>query len=302
MARKQKKEQRVFMPCLAFRPYYTVAYSMPADERGRWRKSNRPKVNAPEGVISARAEKRIRLAVQWLIICSDVKTVYSKKENKSFKFLLNFITLTLSEKQKHSDIELKNLLLNPFLDWMKRRHGANCYLWKAESQKDTGNIHFHITTNVFIHWKSIRRKWNELQYKIGYEKCFTDGNTNGKNSTDVKAVKNIKKIGFYLSKYFVKNQDDRRKIEGKLWGSSYNLSNIKVNLTAHDESFEEVAREFFERNETQYLKADYSEIYLHERIDSLKVHPVLRKKFQEIKREIVGDVKQQLRYEVESFF
>lgn len=302
MARSQKKTSPIYMRCLTFRPSYTVAYSLRADGLPMGRKSDRPKINSPAGVLSERAMRRIRNALNWMIICSDYKRVYSKKENKTFGFLINFITLTLSEKQKHSDQEIKSKLLNPFLDWMKRSHNANCYLWKAEAQKETGNIHFHITTNVFIHWKSIRRKWNELQYKLGYEKAFTDGNKDGKNSTDVHAVKNIKKIGWYLAKYFVKNETDRRQINGKLWGCSTNLSKLKITLTPHDDGFSAITEEFFHRNEFKLLKDDFSEVYIHSPLNKMKLPIEISKELRSIKEKINGGNDVRKIYTIESFY
>lgn len=302
MASRKKKPTVAYMTGVSIRANYTVLYSMRADGLPMSRGSSRPIKNQPDGVLSGRAIKRIRNAVNWLTICSDYKRVYSKKENKTFGFLLNFITLTLSEKQKHSDQYVKKHMLNPFLDWLHRSHGVNAYLWKAEAQKETGNIHFHITTNVFIHWKSIRKKWNEIQYRNGYEKAFTDGNVNGKNSTDVHAVKKMQSIGSYIAKYFVKNQNDRRKIDGKLWGASSNLSKLKINLCPHDVSFDETMQEYQFRNEFTFYKADFAEVFTHDPLSKMKLPPLIKERLAEIKTKINGGDSIKTFYEVDTFF
>jgi hypothetical protein len=43
------------------------------------------------------------------------------------------------------------------------------------------------------------------------------------NSTDIHALKSIQNVAAYLIKYMVKNEDNKRPIEGKLWGCSDNL-------------------------------------------------------------------------------
>lgn len=155
-------------------------------------------------ILSQKAKQNLRNCFQWLQIISNLKIVYSKKEKMSFKFKLAFITLTLSDVQKHSDEYIKNHMLEPFLKWMGRSHQANSYIWKAEVQNN-GNIHFHITTNKFIHWKSIRAKWNKILSNHGYCKVYQDGtNDKGNAATDIKAVKNEKQITGYIVNYVSK--------------------------------------------------------------------------------------------------
>ena len=55
------------------------------------------------GLMSYKANKRVRLAIDWMIFLAREKPLYSKEKKSNFTFKLNFITLTLSSKQKHSD-------------------------------------------------------------------------------------------------------------------------------------------------------------------------------------------------------
>jgi hypothetical protein len=174
-------------------------------------------------IISNDSVKKIRNALNNLYAISDVKYVYSKQSKKSFSFKLNFITLTLSSKQKHSDNEIKRKLLEPFLKWMQYNHNMNSYVWKAETQKN-GNIHFHITTNIFIHYKAIRNAWNRVQSKLNYiPNNYTMLDDDVPNSTDVHSVRNAKQCIGYMVKYMTKSEPDKRQIDGQMWNCSKNL-------------------------------------------------------------------------------
>lgn len=118
------------------------------------------------------------------------------------------------------------------------------YVWKAELQKN-GNIHFHLTTDIFIHYMLIRREWNNAISKLGYieryaqthsqltfdeynyyrsqqgssdieknKKAYSYGlrtNWRSPNTTDVKSVKNVKSLSAYLAKYLTKEAGDKEK-------------------------------------------------------------------------------------------
>lgn len=195
-------------------------------------------LNDTGGIISKAANKRILNAVNWLYFLSKKKT--TKKDNSYYTFRVNFITLTLPSKQKHPDNYIKSEMLNDFLEWMRYNFKVKSYIWKAEAQKN-GNIHFHITTNVFIEWKLIRDKWNLICRKHGYldsyqekfknatsvddylkirlhegvklsregaKKAFEAGkkdNWLNPNSTDVHSTKKVRKMAAYMAKYLTKN-------------------------------------------------------------------------------------------------
>jgi len=193
--------------------------------------------NHHQGKVSVKAQKRISNAIDWMLYLSADKKYYSPKHGKSFNFKLNFITLTLASKQRHSDQEIKNRLLNQFLLEMKRDHAVKNYLWRAESQRN-GNIHFHVITDRFIPWSTLRKSWNRIQEKLGYVAAYGSemrehhrngfqprpelfktwsleaqksayeagmrGNWSNPNSTDIHAIHKIRNLSAYLSKYFTK--------------------------------------------------------------------------------------------------
>lgn len=211
------------------------------------------------GIMSDKANKRVRLAIDWLINIAKEKTLSKNGVQTNFKYKLNFITLTLSSKQHHSDNEIKNKLLNQFLTELRTKHKCENYLWRAESQRN-GNIHFHICTDVFIAWRKLRTDWNRIQQKLDYIQDYKiKTGKEDPNSTDVHSIVKVKNLSAYLSKYCSKNSKGYvvmvskasatpfkpssfltykhpiinkkanfyRQIYGRLWGMSSNLSKLK---------------------------------------------------------------------------
>jgi hypothetical protein len=210
------------------------------------------------GVMSEKASKRLKNAVNWLVASAKNKTVYSKTAKKHFFFKINFVTLTLPTTDHDiSDHFFKSKLLHAFINTCRNSHDLKNYVWKVETQAN-GNIHAHFTTDTFIHHQDLRKIWNRILTKNGILQKYTakhsamtlddyinDNNPRNKkdietltkrfkngcsegwtnpNTTDVHSVKSVSDIAAYLCKYMTKNDSDRRKIKGRLWGCSYNLS------------------------------------------------------------------------------
>ena len=230
--------------------------------------------NDNAGVISAKASKRLTNAVNWLVASAKSKSVFDKKTGKTFNFKINFITLTLPTLGHNvSDHHFKAVMLHAFINNCRYKYGMQNFVWKVEAQAN-GNIHAHFTTDVYIPWQSLRRMWNKILTKNGiidiYHRKHKDlsfdqyyrlyATTSGKsadalrkaydygvstnwqdpNTTDVHAVHKVKDVGAYLAKYMSKSDADRRKISGRLWSCSYNLSdsNKLVIEMSHPDDFE----------------------------------------------------------------
>jgi hypothetical protein len=181
--------------------------------------------NSHKGKVSAKAQKEIKTAVNWLVASAKLKQVYHKPTKKMHSFKVNFITLTLPDTPEPiSEKSFKEDLLNPFLTNLRKSYGLNNYVWKLELQQN-GKIHAHITTDSFLHWSDLRRLWNVRLIKCGYMQLFKDtfGHTNP-NSTDVHAVYKVKDIAAYISKYMSKDADQATTIKGKIWACNYELS------------------------------------------------------------------------------
>src|SRR5699024_2849989 len=192
--------------------------------------------------MSKGAQKRIRRAINWLVYLSNQRTKRLPSRRVVSNFQVSFITLSLPSKQMHSHKEIKERCLNQFLTICRKRFNMKNYVWKAELQVN-GNIHFHITTDVFIHYMKIRKIWNQCINVLGYvdryastfgklsfeeycywrrqngnpkkkslRKAFNYGNkTNcsNPNCTDVHSVKNVKNLASYMAKYLTKDLCDK---------------------------------------------------------------------------------------------
>lgn len=237
------------------------------------------KDNSNKGVMSAKATRRLTNAVNWLVASAKQKWIFERSSNKRYSFKVNFITLTLPTTEHNvSDNEFKSVLLHNFINSCRYKYGLANYVWKVETQEN-GNIHAHFTTDTFIHWKDVRKTWNDILEKKGIidsytekhekmtfedyvkvygkgdktdlqrlRKSFIYGTERGwkdPNSTDVHSVFKVKDLAAYLAKYMSKKEEDRRQVSGRLWSCSYNLSeNNKLVLEMHGNSDNDLVRDF----------------------------------------------------------
>lgn len=274
MANKGKYKPKIFVPCASVSPSSITRYSYPIEG---WQKTQRftenmanLEDNSHDGIISWKSSRKIQKAITWMLFLSKRKFVTDQLTGKKFSFMLNFITLTLPATQVHTDQEIKDKCLNNFLTVIRKK-GVKNYIWRAEAQPMTGNIHFHITTDTYIHYNDLRKWWNQSLELLGYISAFEFKHKHrNPNSTDVHSVKHVRNLAAYVSKYISKNKpfpcigelrliegetkeilyksefyrlekggkktgkvighmlgERVRNIEGRLWGCSSSLSNIK---------------------------------------------------------------------------
>lgn len=278
---------------LSIKPHYsTVTAKLSCDSCGslphRYYCSHRrnsnliPEENRSKGNVSQKAKIRIQTYMNWMMLFSNKKFVWDRKKKKGYYFKINFITLTLSQKQKDSDEFIKEHLLQPFLKWMRRSHNVINYIWKTEAQKN-GNIHFHITTNKFIHWRSIRNKWNSLQKNHNYlQDYFQQNGTHDPNSTDVHSVINEKEIIGYMAKYVTKNQKDRRQITGKIWDCNTELKKLKMYIDSNSENYHNTKNEFITTNADRIKETEHCKIIFHNITEDTQLPLVIADKFTEL--------------------
>jgi hypothetical protein len=209
MARR-KPQEKTYVRNLSINPNQVAYYLSSVDgfkgssahSNNQWHLDD----NDTAGKVSYKARKNIELALSWLLYGAKNKKVYDAEKEKFFWFKVNFVTLTLSAEQMHSDEEITRVCLGNFLDNMRKRFALVNYLWRAEAQAN-GNIHFHITTDVYLPHDKLRMYWNRSQQLLGYVSAFSKkhGHANP-NSTDVHSVKHVKRLAGYLSKYMCKNR------------------------------------------------------------------------------------------------
>lgn len=125
------------------------------------------KDNYHQGRMSKIATRKLTRSLDYLVHMAKPKKIVKPYHGRNFTFKVNFITLTLSSKQIHSDQVIKAELLNHFLITSLRKWNVTKYVWRAEKQEN-GNIHFHIATGNFIPWNELRNEWNKIQQKLGY--------------------------------------------------------------------------------------------------------------------------------------
>lgn len=155
---------------------------------------------------------------------------------KTHTHRLSYITLTIpDEKPILTPSEGYQKLLQHFIKWLRRNQYVKSYVWKAEYQT-RGQLHYHITTPTFIHYQSIRDKWNNLIRENNLMKDYTKKTGSiDPNSTDIHEVYKIKNLASYLCKEFCKTIQNPVNTKGKLWDCSNNLSGAKywtIDLTS----------------------------------------------------------------------
>lgn len=188
-----------YVPAMTIRSKSVIAYELYTGVRHVLpkRKGGRKQTNE---LLSTDAAKRLKNCVELLADAAQTKRLWWPAEKRYVSFKLSFVTLTLPSIQKHEDTYLTGVVLKEFLRWWRRRNPALLYVWKAETQ-DNGNIHYHLTTNSFIHHEVLRRKWNGLMKHYGY---ITEEGNQKPPSTEVKAVKNVRDIAAYICAYVSK--------------------------------------------------------------------------------------------------
>jgi len=185
--------------------------------------------NAYSGQMTSGAIKRLTRCVSLLVQKSKNRMIYNPVTESRHRFRIGFITLTVAEQGGDTAKEVYQKCMAPWLRWA-RRAGMADYVWKAELQQ-RGTLHYHIATNEFLHWKDIRDTWNKYQRKAGYLTKFAQekGHYHA-NSTDVHAMRKVKNIERYLTKYMKKGAG-AAKIQGKTWDASTNLKQAKYYAT-----------------------------------------------------------------------
>lgn len=148
------------------------------------------------------------------------------RNNVKERYQIILLTVTLSSSQQHDDKFIKRWLLTPFIGKLVRLNPDVNYLWRAEPQKN-GNIHFHILLDRYFNKSWVQREWNKTQSQHSYHPSLTENeNDLGAPSTRIEALASKNNAVQYCAKYVSKNEGSRA-IDGRLWGCSDNLRDLK---------------------------------------------------------------------------
>ena len=167
-------------------------------------------------------------SIDLLLQKSPERIIYNPISKNWHPFRINFVTLTISDKRNIDAREAYEKLLKPYLRKL-RQYGQISYVWKAELQK-RGQLHYHITTNCFIPWQSIRTDWNKIQRRAGFLETYgyRFGHYDA-NSTDIHSVKHVRDLSAYMAKYITK--ENSKKLNGKVWDCSTDLKKPFFTIT-----------------------------------------------------------------------
>ena len=216
--------------------------------------------NKVKGEYSVKSKKRFSSIIKNWISVLEANNLKNYNGRRAIEKDLRFVTLTLSSKQKHNDQFIRRMMLNRFIKIIKLKFSVMSYIYCSESQKN-GNIHFHIVIDKYINYKDIQIIWNKIQATYGYIEAFKEkhGHENP-NSTDIHSFRKVHSIAAYLIKYFTKDES-RRKIDGRLWGSSDNLKQLEHYSTIVTYHEAEMFNKIKKANKARYYAQDYFTIY-----------------------------------------
>lgn len=256
------------IPFVSIQHKKLITYSLPV-ERGRSNrysfannKSEVDKLAYNTGKLSHGAKKRLKQSIELLIDISPKKWFTVPSTGKRFQFQITFLTLTLSAPQGNiPDKTITKTLLDPLLQVLRRKYKCKSYVWRAEKQKN-GNLHYHITTNQYIPYDTIRDDWNRIQEKLGFITKFSEknGHTNP-NSTDIHSVRGIRDLARYMIKYMSKDVPESQRVYCKQWDCSKDLKyreniSIEIDSDVHDQ----LVKIQNTRGVTTYLGERFSQI------------------------------------------
>ena len=255
--------------------------------------------NHHNGTISKIAYRKISRAVDYLVYLVPKRKYFTTADGRAGSYFLSFVTLTLSSQQIHSDNEIKSCLLEPLLNEMRKKWKVSNYIWRAEKQSN-GDLHFHIVADRFIWWNDLRNSWNYYQERLGYVtryrinqkawhsegfrfrpelspkwsrsqqyKAYQVGlrnDWNSPNSTDVHSLKTISSVRSYICKYITKSED-RQNISGRLWGCSYELTDLKGSREFAQGNIADDLNKLVSSESVKVYKSDYYTVIYFTRAD-----------------------------------
>lgn len=213
------------------------------------------------GTLRPGAKKRLTKAIEFLVMLTKKPKKIINHKGVEVNFRLSFLTLTIAQSGFITAKDAHTKLLEPFLRWMRETYNCKLYIWKAELQQ-RGQLHYHITSDCFIHYKGVRKKWNDLQKDAGLlnEHYAKYGNYNPPG-TEIRNVRKIKNIGHYLVKEIAKSFQNEVSVGGKVWDCSKYLKGNEFFTVHADNGTQTKINELIDIGEVRYILTDFCTIY-----------------------------------------
>lgn len=191
------------------------------------------KQKAYSGKLTSHSQRRIMRSVDILLQRSPNHRIWNPVVEKHHDFRIGFATLTIPTHRVVKASHGHKNLLQPFLRTARRKWGIEDYIWKAELQ-ERGQLHYHITWNRFVEFTRIRDEWNKLLRKnrLSDEFAARYGHFNP-NSTDIHAVWKVRNLKAYLAKYIAKDEQNKTRLDGKIWDASKSLKRPPFTTVLH---------------------------------------------------------------------
>lgn len=233
----------LYLPVMQVRNSEVIVYNQwqgtPSNHKRNLIGFNQPQYT---GNITNHSRKNLQKALSILIQITPLRWIYNPVSAKNILFKLNFVTLTLPPDRLLTAKEVSKNCLEPTLRRM-RTLGMKHYVWKAELQQ-SGQVHYHIATDNFIHYAELNRVWNQHAKKAGY----LDGYARRQghflpNSTDVHAVAKLGDVEGYMAKYLMKGVGGAG-TKGKIWDCNTELKNAKYFTVECDQDNIDLCQKF----------------------------------------------------------
>lgn len=249
------ERQALNQPMLQLRSNALLLYNQYLGDRKRnqttFNKSHSFEQLTYTGEFTQSAKKSLSKAIEVINLINPKSYKIHPIFKKKFLHQLSFVTLTIPDDTIIHPSTAYQLLLRPFLQYLSKTHKLKSYIWKLEYQ-ERGQIHYHITTDIVLHWKIIRDKWNYLIEKANLMQSYkAEYKNNNPPSSDIKKVYKIDNFVSYLQKEFIKSVQNNKKsntwvplsaaIEKyRVWDCSVNLkknSLFKTEVTYNQEEW-----------------------------------------------------------------
>jgi len=219
--------------------------------------NRRPKPIQRTGKVNDQNIRKFKKYFNILLLFSNVKTNRTK-EGLRFTWRLNFLTLTMPAKPRGDDDTAKAFYL------LRKKivyHGLRHYLWRKEIQPGTGNVHYHIVSNHFLHYSTLQTLWNDALKKHcpnAMQAFLKKHGHKNPPSTDIRAIRSVHKCLAYASKYLSKNGEQ---VEGNSFGISRALLAIRYPVVLADDITEPMSFQTEEINDfLRIARAEYIEL------------------------------------------